>query len=78
MTHFVKGDREEIVKEVEIYVDKPIIHEVVVSKDKEIEKVAPLFIREEKPVYVDLKVPYYKPEYKPIDLALEKPVFLKE
>jgi hypothetical protein len=37
-----------------------------------------LYIREEKPIYVDIKVPFIKPEFKPIDLIVEKPVFLKE
>ena len=37
-----------------------------------------MYIREEKPIYVEVKVPYIKPEVKPIDLVVEKPVFLKE
>ena len=34
VTHFVKPDREEIIKEVEVLVDKPIIQEVIVEKNR--------------------------------------------
>ena len=33
MTHFVKPDREEVIKEVEIFIDKPMIQEILVEKD---------------------------------------------
>ncbi len=36
MTHFIKGDREEIIKEIEVIVEKPIREEFLITKDVEI------------------------------------------
>lgn len=32
-SHFIKGDREELIREVEVFVDKPIIQEVMITRD---------------------------------------------
>ena len=45
-SHFIKGDKEEQIREVEVFIDKPIIQEVLVTKNVEKEKVVPLYIKE--------------------------------
>lgn len=35
-SHFIKGDKEEVIREVEVFIDKPIIQEVLRTKDVEI------------------------------------------
>lgn len=57
-SHFIKGDKEEQIREVEVFVDKPLIQEVIVTKDVEIEKLVPLYIREETPVIIEINKPF--------------------
>lgn len=58
-SHFIKADQVEVFKEVEVQVDKPIVQEILTTKNVEIEKVVPLYITEQVPVITELSVPYF-------------------
>lgn len=58
----MKGDTEEVILEVEKIKEKPIYREIIVTKDVEIDKPVPLYVTVEKPIYVELKVPYIQSE----------------
>lgn len=58
-SHFIKGDQVEVIREVEVLVDKPIIHEVLVTKDVQVEKVVPLYITEQVPLLTEVTVPVF-------------------
>ena len=49
-SHFIKSDQVEVIREVEVFVDKPIIHEILTTKNVEIEKIVPLYITEQIPI----------------------------
>jgi hypothetical protein len=44
---------------VEVLVEKPIVHEILTTKDVEIEKIVPLYITEQVPLVTELSVPYF-------------------
>lgn len=46
MIVLTKGDREEVIVEVERIIEKPIIHEVLKLKEIEVEKAVPVWLRE--------------------------------
>lgn len=73
-SHFIKGDKEETVREVEVFIDKPIIQEVMITRDVEIEKMVPLYIKEEVPVIVELRNPYISERVQEIEV--EKPLVI--
>lgn len=57
-THFIKGDIVETYKEIEVFVDRPLIKELLVTKDLEIERVVPMYIHQQVIVPTEINVPY--------------------
>lgn len=64
----MKSDQVEVIREVEVFVDRPIIHEVLTTRDVEIEKVVPLYISEQVPVIHEIAVPYIEEKVRELDV----------
>ncbi len=54
----------------EVFVDKPIIKEILTTKNVEIEKAVPMYITEQVPVITEVSVPYFSE--KVTELEVEK------
>lgn len=68
----VKGDEVEVIKPVDRYIDKPLIHERLITRDIETEKLVPVYITTEKPVEIEIPVPYIEIEPKLILKDVER------
>lgn len=68
----VKGDIEERIVEVERIREVPIIHERLVTKEIEVERMVPVWMTTEKPVEVEVMVPYIQKEPELITCDIEK------
>lgn len=77
-SHFIKGDKEEVIREVEVFVDRPIIKEMLTTRDVEIEKVVPLYITEQTPVYTEVSVPYVSEKVRELEVEKVRIVPVKE
>ena len=58
--------------------EKPILHEMIKLMNVEVEKAVPVWLREEKPVIVEVSVPYIQTEPEIITLEVEKMVPYRE
>lgn len=63
-SHFIKGDQVEVIREVEVLVDRPIIHEIMTTRDVEVEKIVPLYITEQIPIITEVPTPYFTEKVK--------------
>ena len=68
----VKGERQEVVKDVERVVTQELIREVLVPKEVLIEKEVPVYITTERPVIVQVDHPYIQYEPQLIHHEIEK------
>ena len=61
-----------------MFIDKPIIQEVLRCKDVEIERVVPLYVTEQVPVIERIPEPYFSEKIKEVEVECVKVVTAKQ